>query len=93
MEGFERHIGEMAVFEFFPVPKDELALGEVRSKVLHEAADMVEREDAEAVDMLDLEMLLGSLNGVGEGGEGVGGEFWRFGGAAGGDVDRLDGEG
>ena len=31
MEGFELDVGKMAVFEFFPVPKDELALGEVRS--------------------------------------------------------------
>ncbi len=50
---------------------------------------MVEREDAEAVDSLGLEVVLGGLDGVFEGGEGVGGEFWVFGGAAGGDVDRL----
>ena len=31
IEGFELDVGEMAVFEFFPVPKDELAPGEVRS--------------------------------------------------------------
>ena len=60
--------------------------------MLHESADVVEREDAEAVDPLGLEVVVGGLDRMGEGGEGVGGEFWVFGGAAGGDVDRLDGD-
>ena len=31
MKGFERDVGEVTVFEIFPVPKDKLAPGEVRS--------------------------------------------------------------
>ena len=51
---------------------------------------MVERENAEAVNPLGLEVFLGGLYGVAEGVKGMGGEFWVVGGAAGGDVDRLD---
>ena len=58
--------------------------------MLHESADVVERENAEAVNPLGLEVFLGSLYGVAEGVKGMGGEFWVVGGAAGGDVDRLD---
>ena len=58
--------------------------------MLHESADVVEREDAEAVDPLGLEVVLGGLYGVAEGVKGMGGEFWVVGGAAGGDIDRLD---
>ena len=60
--------------------------------MLHESADVVEREDAEAIDPLGLEVVLGGLDGMGEGGKSMGGEFWVFGSAAGGDVDRLDGD-
>ena len=31
IKGIERDVGEVTVFEIFPVPKDELAPGEVRS--------------------------------------------------------------
>ena len=31
IKGFERDVGEVTVFEIFPVPKDKLAPGEVRS--------------------------------------------------------------
>ena len=57
--------------------------------MLHEAADVVERKDAEAVDALGLEVMLGRLYRVLEGGEGMGGEFGGFGGATGRDVYCL----
>ena len=86
IEPFELDVGKIAVFKLFPVPDNELALGKMRSKVLHESADMVEREDAEAVHSLGLEVMLGSLNRVAERIEDMGSEFWLVCGAAGGNV-------
>ena len=87
IEPFELDVGKIAVFKLFPVPDNELALGKMRSKVLHESADMVEREDAETVNPLGLKVVLSSLNRVSERVEGMGGEFWLVCGAAGRDID------
>ena len=87
IEPFEWDVGKIAVFKFFPVPDDKLAVGEMRSEMLHESADMVEREDAEAVNPLTLEVMLSGVNRVAERVEGMGNKFWLVCGAAGGNVD------
>ena len=86
IELFEWDVGEIAVFKFFPVPDDKLALGEMRSKVLHESADMVEREDAEAINLLGLEVVLSGVNRVAECVEGMSGEFWLVSSSASGNI-------
>ena len=86
IEPFEWDVGKIAVFKFFPVPDDKLAVGEMRSEMLHESADMVEREDAEAVNPLTLEVVLSGVNRVTERVEGMGRKFWLVGSSASGNV-------
>ena len=86
IEFFEWDVGEIAVFKFLPVPDNELAVGKMRSEMLHESADMVEREDAEAVNPLTLEVVLGGVNRVSKRVKGMGCEFWLVCGAAGGNI-------